>query len=351
MADTNNKVGIFSITPPTTGESIITQAYGFEAPADGDVDLAGAATVVIGAKEADITVKIPIKIVDATTNEAVSLPFSGPATLSSLVAPATLATNVTQVFADYTNTCTVESTIVEKLVQMEDHILFKAKQKYSEADCTPSATGAESQNVKDYWKALTAELEKEKANLTFSIVKLGCHQQSGSPDVRCVGGYKIPSGVTETTEASLKVFKATEKIKDVKVSASAMYPIRKSGSMGAAVVGASTASCTVSFDAAAYKFSYTNKGDDEVICIFEATYKTDPAGAYVYKATDGIAFTAEHTSVTSDDKTKLALSAGYLNSSWSLVTIIFIIGGVLLLAIVLIFWWFRPSDREPEEDD
>lgn len=350
MADTSNKVGIFTITAKD-GDSIIDQIYTFTPPSETDLSLAGASTVTISEKAADLTVKIPI-VIQEGSGKAASLPFSGPATLS--IAPVTANTLSNSLpFAKSSGACTVKDTTFENLVQMEDHILFKVKQTYVEEDtCKPEATTADGANLIAYWLDLAPKLATDAENITFSIMKLGCHQQSGSDSMRCVGGYKIPAGVTDSTEASLKVFKATDKITSVNVTVPANFPIRKSGSMGAAVVGASTATCAVTFVDNAYKFSYTNKGDDEVICIFEATYTVaDAVEAYVYKASDGIAFTTEHVSVTSDDKTKLALSAGYLNSSWPLLTIILIIGGVLVVAVVLIFWWFRPSDREPEEDD
>jgi len=349
MSDT--KVGFFTINPATNADSLWDQPYKFTAPEQASIDLTDVATVVVTKSGADLTVKIPIKILDGQ-GTAVSLPFSGPATISSVVASASLNAVQTVLAETGTGTCLIESNTVENLVQMEDHILFKVKQTYTEAeDCDTSATTVKADSVKAYWAALAAELAKD-TSLLFSIVKLGCHQQANNTEMKCVGGYKIPAGVTEAAEASLKVFKASDTITTVNVATSAAFPMRKSGSMGAAVVGAATATCSVTFESAAYKVSYTNKGDDEVICIFEATYNTpQPTEAYVYKASDGIAFTTEHVSVKEDDKTKLALSAGYLNSSWSLLTIILIIGGVLVVAIVLIFWWFRPSDREPEEDD
>lgn len=327
---------IFDSAAPT---EFFQTTFNWSVPSDAPA--AAGVTVTKATDTTDITFDIPFKFGDDF-----AVPISGPAFMDTTALDGAFAE-----FKPSTNTnpygCPATSTTTT-LTVLESSLRVNLQQKFTgqcEADIADDTFSV-------WWGTFQSEFKTlidDAANSTVTHRRLGCHTPKSSTTMTCYAGFKVPANVSEKTDVLLKVFKETETLKKINPAKAAIT--RKAGSMGAAP---STATCTYAFDdaAKAYKITYTNKGEDEAICIFSLKNdKAAEASEYTFSETDAIMLTKANKKETDDDTAKLALSAGYVNSSWSILTIILIVGGIVVILVVALIWWFRPAQVESEEED
>jgi len=287
----------------------------------------------------EITVDIPTKFADDT----LALPITGPA----LIDDRGLIERLALQFAVTTSPagCNVNNATASGLL-LESSVRITIKQDH--ADCDTNQPG---DDFETFWTAFKAAAVSafEGGSATIDVLKMGCHQKAGTK-MTCFGGFKVPANA-ESTDAFIKVFKASDTVTEATPTKGG--PVRKAGS---ALAPRSTATCNFTWDKTAlqYKVTYTNKNnDDEAICIFMVeNNKATQVDQYTYSETDPILLTKANKSYADDDLAgKLAFSSGYVNSSWSILTIILIVGGLLIIVVLGLFWWFRTPQVESEEEE
>jgi len=309
-------------------------------PGDESQMAVGDVTINKTSSSTDITVDIPTKF----ENDELTVPITGPAFIDAKL----LSDKVAEKFAITDNPagCTVKSVLVSGTLS-ESSLRINIKQ--STDECPDGKVG---DTFSTFWSAFAQAAAEgfDGAAPLVEVKKLGCHQPNGTVKT-CYAGFKVPANVDESTDAFIKLFKASDTV--TSATPKGVGSIRKAGS---ALATLSTATCTFSWDTTAlqYKVTYTNKGnDDDAICIFMvADSKAKAVTDYTYAETDAIILTKANKSYTEDDVAgKLALSSGYVNSSWSILTIILIVGGLLIIVVLGLFWWFRPTQVESEEEE
>jgi len=288
----------------------------------------------------DLTFDIPYQF-----DDSFAVPISGPAFIQTGVMDTAAGDYL---YATNPYNCTATGTVL-KLTVLESSLRVNLHQAFTTCPADSVAQADFATWWGDFATSLKDYFDADTKNSQLVHTRLGCHTKPNTKIMTCYAGFKVPANATEQTEVLLKVFKESEKVKRPAPSRAAVA--RKAGSMGAAP---STATCNFGYDetAKAYKVTYTNKSEDEAICFFMVENKeATEVEEYTFSETDAILLTKANKKETDDDTTKFALSAGYVNSSWSILTIILIVGGIVVILVVALIWWFRPTQVESEEED